>query len=132
MSVFVLDKHQRPLMPCHPARARELLAAGQARMHRQVPFTIHLKDRPLETSVIQPIVLGIDPGSRTTGLALARETDRVDGPVRYTVWLAELRHRGPAVRHAMQQRAAYRRRRAYAEVRSWMPCGKRPRCSGAG
>ncbi|WP_371780264.1 RRXRR domain-containing protein [Streptosporangium subroseum] len=28
--VFVLDKHGQPLDPCHPARARRLLAAGRA------------------------------------------------------------------------------------------------------
>ena len=28
--VFVVDKQKQPLMPCHPARARELLKAGQA------------------------------------------------------------------------------------------------------
>jgi len=27
MQAFVLDKHKNPLMPCHPARARELLEA---------------------------------------------------------------------------------------------------------
>src|SRR5262245_47773275 len=28
--VFVLGKHKKPLMPCTPARARRLLAAGRA------------------------------------------------------------------------------------------------------
>ena len=72
MRVFVLDKHGCPLMPCHAARARELLKAGRAVVHRRVPFTIRLTDRLVEHSAVQPVVLGIDPGSRTTGLALAR------------------------------------------------------------
>ncbi|MEQ9624144.1 RRXRR domain-containing protein, partial [Coleofasciculus chthonoplastes] len=28
MRVFVLDKNLKPLDPCHPARARELLSQG--------------------------------------------------------------------------------------------------------
>ena len=43
--VFVVDKQKQPLMPCHPARARELLKAGQAAVYRRVPFTIILTER---------------------------------------------------------------------------------------
>src|SRR6056297_1813270 len=32
--VFVLDKRGKPLMPCHPARARKLLAKDRARIHQ--------------------------------------------------------------------------------------------------
>ncbi|MBI2571986.1 MAG: RRXRR domain-containing protein [Candidatus Schekmanbacteria bacterium] len=32
--VFVLDRRKRPLMPCPEKRARKLLAAGRARIHR--------------------------------------------------------------------------------------------------
>jgi hypothetical protein len=46
--VFVLDEHKKPLMPCHPARARELLAKGRARVHRLHPFTIRLTGRTVE------------------------------------------------------------------------------------
>ena len=28
--VLVVDKNKQPLMPCHPARARELLNKGKA------------------------------------------------------------------------------------------------------
>jgi hypothetical protein len=28
--VLVLDRNRQPLMPCHPARARELLRKGKA------------------------------------------------------------------------------------------------------
>ena len=40
MQVFVLDKRKKPLMPCHPARARELLREGRAVVHKIAPFTI--------------------------------------------------------------------------------------------
>jgi hypothetical protein len=58
--VFVLDKLKRPLMPCHPARARKLLKKGRAAVYRMYPFTIILKDRLLEDSTLQPIELQLD------------------------------------------------------------------------
>ena len=44
-SVFVLSNTKKPLMPCRPARARQLLTAGKAAVYRLHPFTIILKDR---------------------------------------------------------------------------------------
>ena len=66
--VLVVDKNREPLMPCHPARARELLKRGHAAVFRRYPFTIILKDRA--GGEIQPPQLKIDPGSKTTGIAL--------------------------------------------------------------
>ena len=63
--VLVLDKSKKALMPCHPARARELLASGKAAVHRRVPFTIILKER--ENGDTQPVAFKADPGSKTTG-----------------------------------------------------------------
>jgi hypothetical protein len=78
MSVFVLDKRKRPLMPCSEKRARMLLESGRARVHKQFPFSIRLIDRLVEDSELQPLRLSIDPGSKTTGLALARVEIGVD------------------------------------------------------
>ena len=44
--VFVLDKHQKPLMPCTEKRARLLLERGRAVIHTRAPFTIRLKATP--------------------------------------------------------------------------------------
>ena len=77
--VCVLDQKKRPLMPCTPKRARILLARGRAVVHRVQPFVIRLKDRRVEDSVLQPIALKIDPGSKTTGMALARVEAAVTG-----------------------------------------------------
>ena len=66
--VLVVDKNREPLMPCHPARARELLKRGQAAVFHRYPFTIILKDRA--GGEIQPTQLKIDPGSKTTGITL--------------------------------------------------------------
>ncbi len=106
--VFVLDRCGDPLMPCHPARARKLLDKGRAVVVRLHPFTIRLRDRVGgETQEIGP---KIDPGAKTTGLALVRK----DGEV---LFLAEITHRGERIRKSMRQRAGYRRRRRSANLR---------------
>ena len=72
MSVFVLDRSGKPLMPCSEKRARLLLERGRARVHRLHPFTIRVIDRHRATCALQPMRLSIDPGSKATGLALCR------------------------------------------------------------
>ena len=67
--------------------------------------------------MMQPVVFKIDPGSKTTGLALARVEETAEGEVHHAVHLAELTHRGEAVHHALLQRAGYRRRRRSANLR---------------
>lgn len=127
MAVLVLDKRKRPLMPCSEKRARLLLERGRARVHRMVPFTIRLVDRRIEDSVLQPMRVKIDPGSQTTGIALVRDQDDVDadtGEVKkvvHVVLLAELKHRGQAIRDALTQRRAFRRRRRSSNLRYRAP-----------
>lgn len=117
MAVLVLDRRKKPLMPCSEKRARLLLERGRARVHRMVPFTIRLVDRLQKDSVLQPMRLKLDPGSKTTGIALVRENESVDentGEVSrqaIVLLLLELQHRGHAIRDALTQRRAFRRRR---------------------
>ena len=115
--VFVLDRRQTPLMPCHPSRARELLGKGRARVHRLHPFTIRLVDRTVENSTLQPVRLKVDPGAVTSGIAIVRE----EGDTQHVLHLAELQHRGQTVRKHMIQRANYRRRRRSANLRHRQP-----------
>jgi hypothetical protein len=117
MPVFVLDKRKQPLMPCSEKRARLLLGKGRAVVHRLVPFTIRLKDRTLQESAVQPTVLKVDPGSKTTGMALARVEATAAGEVHHALHLAELIHRGEEVRERLRKRAGYRRRRRAANLR---------------
>src|SRR5690349_4213126 len=105
MAVFVMDKRHQPLMPCSEKRARLLLERGRAVVHRRVPFTIRLKDRRVEDSVLQPVVLKLDPGAKTTGLAVARVEAEPEGEVHHALHLAELEHQA-GVPEAMQTRAA--------------------------
>ena len=43
-------------MPCHAARARELLAKDKAVVVRRYPFVIRLKYNPVETGT-QPVAI---------------------------------------------------------------------------
>ncbi len=119
--VFVLDKHKKPLMPCTPKRARLLLAARRAVVHRVQPFVIRLKDRRAQESALQEVALKIDPGSKTTGMALARVERTEEGEVHHALLLSEVRHRGEQVHHHKITQAQARRRRRSANLRYRAP-----------
>jgi hypothetical protein len=73
--VLVLDSDRRPLMPCTSARARLLLRRGRAAVLRRFPFTIILKaSRP--DAQVQPLRLKLDPGSRSSGLAIVNDASQ--------------------------------------------------------
>src|SRR5262249_53288151 len=111
MSVFVLDQDKHPLMPCSEKRARLLLSRQRAVVDRMMPFTMRLKDQRVEGCHIQPMALKLDPGSKTTGMALARVEETEPGEIHHAVHLAELFHRGGEIHKRMGKRAGYRRRR---------------------
>ncbi len=104
--VFVLSSTHQPLMPCHPARARQLLTAGRAAVYRTAPFTIILKDRA--EGDVQPVAAQFDPGSKTTGIALVGEFPQQG---RVVLFGANLHHRGDAIRKRLANRRARRRGR---------------------
>jgi len=109
--VLVVDRNREPLMPCHPARARELLRKGRARVLRRCPFTIMIVDR--EGGAVQPLTLKIDPGSKTTGLVLVADCQRG----KRVVWAADLHHRGQQIRDALLSRSQQRRGRRSRKTR---------------
>ena len=115
MAVFVLDKHQQPLMPASEKRARLLLSCGRAVVVKRYPFTIRLKDRV--GGEVQPIRLKLDPGSKFTGIALARVSEAIEastGEIKTTLSilnLFQLNHRGHAISEKLSARAAMRGRR---------------------
>jgi 5-methylcytosine-specific restriction endonuclease McrA len=128
VSVFVLDRSGKPLMPCSEKRARKLLAADRARVHRLFPFAIRLVDRRVETSDLQPMRLALDPGSKVTGIALARveqvsdpSTGELLDPVMHIGFLMELTHRGAQIKKDLQSRSALRRGRRSRNLRYRAP-----------
>lgn len=113
--VFVLDAEKKPLMPCHPARARELLRKGKAAVYRRFPFTIILKDRT--GGDVQPIAVKVDPGSKVTGIAVIAETDEA----KKVVFAAEIEHRGTKIKAALESRQSIRRNRRNRKTRYRKP-----------
>lgn len=109
--VFVVDQKVKPLMPCHPARARRLLREKRAVVHRYRPFTIRLLDQT--GWVTQPTAVKLDPGYATTGIAVVVTGKRG----RRVVWAAELKHRGNIVKARLQARAMVRRGRRTRKLR---------------
>ncbi len=113
--VFVIDSRKTPLMPCHPARARELLREGKAAVFRRFPFTIILRERLGGDR--QNITAKSDPGSKATGLALVAAFNR--GLT--VIWAAELAHRGQAIRASLKSRSDVRRNRRNRKTRYRVP-----------
>ena len=113
--VFVVDKNKTPLMPCHPARACELIRKGRAKVLRRYPYTIIILDR--EGGEVQETQVKIDPGSRGTGIAIVR-----DGKCgKRVIWSAELHHRGQQIRDRLESRRATRRGRRSRKTRYRQP-----------
>lgn len=109
--VFVLDKNKHPLMPCNPAKARQLLKVGKAAVYRRYPFTIILKER--EGGETQDMQIKLDPGSKTTGIAIVADFKRG----LYCVWAGELTHRGQQIKDALLSRSQLRRGRRSRKLR---------------
>ncbi len=108
MAVFVLDRGGRPLVPCTEKRARLLLARGRARVHKVMPFTIRVVDLDADDCRFQALRVKLDPGSKTTGMALVRETAQNGVAI---LNLFELIHRGKQISEALTARRGHRRLR---------------------
>lgn len=110
LHVFVVDTNRKPLNPVHPGEARRLLSQGKAAVLKRYPFTIILKQE-----ITKPQITGlrvkIDPGSRTTGIAVVNDTsDQI-------VFAAELTHRGQAIKANLDDRRSVRRSRRQRKTR---------------
>ena len=141
-SVPVLDKHGKPLMPCHPARARQLLRTGRAIVAHAMPFVIRLKDRTIEDSAVDGVQAGIDPGSRHTGISVFG-FGNTTGDARKGLFSVQLDHRGQQISKNLTGRAALRRGRRSRNLRyraprflnrtkpkGWLPPSLRHRVEG--
>jgi 5-methylcytosine-specific restriction endonuclease McrA len=104
---LVLNHNKQPLDPIHPGTARRLLKARKAAVYRLYPFTIIYKQEVNQTPT--PNVLKLDPGSKTTGIALI-QNDKV-------IWAAELTHRGRNIQASLESRSAIRGNRRARKTR---------------
>lgn len=127
--VFVLDRHKKPLMPCSEKRARLLLDRDKAVVHQIRPFTIRLKDRVAEHSVLQDMRVKIDPGSMTTGMAVTLDGHNAT----HVPFLGEVAHKrtikAKLLARRISRRARRNRRTRYRQARflnrkkadGWLP-----------
>lgn len=114
--VFVLDSEKKPHAPIHPGYARWLLTHKKAAVFRRFPFTLILKPKEEAKDITpEPLRLKIDPGSKTTGLAVVNDAT---GQV---VWAAELSHRGHQIKKNLHDRRMIRRNRRQRKTRYRAP-----------
>ena len=107
--VLVIDKRKRPCNTISNAYARILLFNKQAVIHKRFPFTIRLKN---DSAVLKDrsYTVKLDPGSRTTGVAIVDDKDQV-------VMLAEIEHRGHVIKKSLDSRRMVRRSRRNRKTR---------------
>ena len=101
--VPVLASTGQPLMPCHPARARELVRKGLA-TKSYLKGVFHIKLTQRTTGDTQVVALGVDPGSKMNGYSLK-------SPDRTYLNIQQPAKDGKAVKKAIEARASMRRGR---------------------
>ncbi|HKK91149.1 MAG TPA: RNA-guided endonuclease IscB [Desulfobacteraceae bacterium] len=114
MKVLVIDTNKKPLDPVHPAEARILLKQQKAAVFRRYPFTIILKEAVEPEFEPEPLRIKIDPGSRTTGIAVVKDSGEV-------VFALELTHRGQRIKKQLESRRSLRRGRRGRKTRYRKP-----------
>lgn len=111
--VFVVDQQRTPCAPIHPGRARYLLSERHAAVLYRFPFIIIMKE--VATSEPEPLRVKLDPGSKTTGVAIVNDSTG------HVVWAAEVTHRGQIIRASLLARRAIRRSRRQRHTRYRKP-----------
>lgn len=109
--VIALDRHKKPLGFVTEKRARKLMDARRACVHRYFPFTVIIKDvdaRNLDG--VPTFRVKIDPGSAHTGVAIVGSEDNA------VYFFMQIEHRGQLIREGMVARAAARRNRRERET----------------
>ena len=116
----VLTRSGRPLAPCHPSRARELVARGRAEFqHRRGIRCIVLRKTNIpKIRNSSKVELRIDPGSQTTGIAITR--DNPDGSRNSLIGI-EIQHQGKAITKRLTKRGQRRQNRRYRKTRYRKP-----------
>ena len=76
-NIYVLNHDGTPLMPSHSyGRVKRMLHTGKARIAGTKPFTIRLTYQ-IDTPVIQPVILGMDPGRTNIGNCAVETSGKV-------------------------------------------------------
>lgn len=98
--IYVIGADGKPQMPTKRKRhVIKLLNTGNARIVEKVPFTIQLKYN--NDPVLQPVLLGIDPGRTNIGAAAVSESGEL-------LFTAVLETRNKEIRKLMEDRKRHR------------------------
>lgn len=110
MLVPVLDSKKRPLMPCHPARARKLLNSGKASAYyNKLGVFCIILHREVEPNN-RKVVLGFDPGSKFHGVTVLSSGRTVlNGMCEAVDWVKESVETRRTMRRARRHRNLRRR-----------------------
>lgn len=111
--VPVVDANRKPIGLFHPAQVRQWLKLGRAAVLRRFPFTVIYKEETPDHYASPAYRLKLDPGAKTTGIAILQGG--------HVVWAAELTHRGFAIRDALTSRRQLRSSRRSRNTRSRQP-----------
>lgn len=119
--VPVLSCSGKPLMPCHPARARELVRQGRAvRRFNRGLFYIQLLER--KEGNIQPIAVGIDPGGKKEGFSVKSEAHTyLNIQADALIWVKETIEVRRTMRRARRFRKTPCRKNRYNRAKSPFP-----------
>ena len=111
----VLTPNRRPLAPCHPNRAKGLVRQEKASFkHRSgIRIIILNKTKVPKLKNSSKIQLRMDPGAKTTGMAVTRNYP--DGS-RDALMTLEITHQGRAVSRRLIKRRQLRRNRRYRKL----------------
>src|SRR5436305_4387708 len=77
MRIAVVDTRGIPLMPCTPAKARHLFKSGLARPQRDKLGLFYVQLCYEQEPENQPLVAGVDPGSKFEGYSVVGSKDTV-------------------------------------------------------
>jgi len=105
MTVFVLNKNKKPLMPCTEHRAKKLMESGRAVVHKCFPFTLRIKT--CIDAEAPALRLKICQGAKRTGMAVLNGNK--------VIFLVEIGHKNPHMN--IHSRASLRRGRRHRKTR---------------
>lgn len=117
--VPVLSSTGHPLMPCHPARARELVRKSKA-VKAYLKGIFHIKLTQRTGGDTQIVAIGVDPGSKMNGYS-------VKSPDHTYINIQQPAKDGKAVQRAIATRSVMRRQRRNRHT----PC-REPRFNNRG
>lgn len=104
----VVDAEGKPLMPCTSARGRLLLKTGKALARRNKLGMFYLQLKQTKNPALQPLTLGVDPGSKFEGFSVVGTEDTVLNIMsEATAWVSR----------AVEQRRDMRRARRFRKTR---------------